>query len=125
MKAAMAVLLASFSAVFFGISNICFKKGTLPLGEFTLERVTSLGFLGELVTSKWIIAGVLLTIAAGVFYISAISYGDVVRVVAVLSLSYLVTAGLASLFLEESLTFLKAGGLGLIILGVVLVHIRG
>ncbi len=124
MKVGMAIALASTSAVLFGFSNICFKLGVSPLGEFTAERVTSLQFIQELLTSKWIIMGILLTIISGIFYIAAISFGEVVRVIAVLSLSYLVTAVLARVSLNESLTTFKIGGLALIIIGIVLVHVK-
>jgi len=120
----MAIALASASAVFFGFSNICFKLGIGPFGQIDAGKVASLQFIRGLLTSKWIIAGVLLTVASGVFYIAAMSYADVVKVVAVLSLSYLVTAILAVLFLSESMTALKLGGLGLIVLGIIVVHAR-
>lgn len=120
----MAIALASVSAIFFGFSNICYKIGIDPLGEFTAGKVLSVEFLSEFLTSKWVIAGVLLTAISGIFYITAMSYGDVVKVVAVLSLSYLVTAVLAKTYLGESLTMLKIGGLGLIVLGIILVHAK-
>jgi len=118
----IAVLLAAFSAVMFGVSNICYKMGMPAVGEFTLRRVATIDFIAQLVSSRWIIAGVVLTIISGAFYIAAISQGEVVGVVAVLSLSYLVTALLAYLFLDESLTTFKVGGIGLIVLGIILVH---
>ena len=118
----MAVLLASFSAILFGLSNICYKLGITPLGEFTLGRVASFEFLAQLAASKWIVAGIVLTIISGAFYIAALSHGEVVGVVAVLALSYLVTALLANLFLNESLTTFKIGGLALIVIGIVLVQ---
>ncbi len=124
MRVGMAIALASASAVFFGFSNICFKLGVEPFGQIDAGKVASLQFIRGLLTSKWIIAGVLLTAASGVFYIAAMSYADVVKVVAVLSLSYLVTAILAVLFLSESMTALKLGGLGLIVLGIIVVHAR-
>lgn len=122
LKVGMAIALASASAVFFGFSNICFKIGITPLGELTAGRMASLEFIQDVFTSKWIIAGILLTLVSGIFYITALSYGEVIRVIAVLSLSYLVTAILANLFLEESLTTFKVGGLVLIILGIIIVH---
>ena len=91
----MAIALASTSAILFGISNICFKLGITPFGELTVGKLASLAFLTDLLTSRWIVAGVLLTIVSGVFYVSAISYGEVAQVVAVLSLSYIATAILA------------------------------
>ncbi len=118
----MAIALASASAILFGISNICFKLGIDPVGEVTLGKVTSVDFLVDLLTSKWIIAGVLLTLLSGVFYVSALSYGEVGKVVAVLSLSYIATAILARVFLAEPLTTFKVGGFALIVMGIVLVN---
>jgi len=120
----MAIVLASASAVLFGFSNICFKLGIGRFGDVDVGTMGSLAFIRGLLTSRWVIAGALLTVASGVFYIAAISYADLVRVVALLSLSYLVTAVLARLLLSEPLTTLRAGGLCLIVLGVVLVHAR-
>jgi uncharacterized membrane protein len=116
------IVLASASAVLFGFSNISFKLGVTPLGELSLSRVASYQFLLELVTSKWIVAGVVLTVVSGAFYIAALSYGDVIKVVAVLALSYLVTALLARVFLGEVLNAFTVGGFILIIVGIVLVH---
>jgi uncharacterized membrane protein len=116
------VLLAAVSAVMFGVSNICYKLGMPEVGEFTIRRIVTVDFIAQLISSRWIIAGVALTIISGAFYIAAISQGEVIGVVAVLSLSYLVTALLAYIFLGESLTTFKIGGIGLIVLGVVLVH---
>jgi len=124
LKVGMAIALASASAVFFGFSNICFKLGVGPFGEIDAGKVASLQFIRSLLTSKWIIAGILLTVVSGAFYIAAMSYADVVKVVAVLSLSYLVTAILARLLLSESLTAFNLAGLGLIILGIIVVHAR-
>ena len=121
-KVDVAVLLATISAILFGLSNICYKLGIPPLDEFTLRKVTSLDFIAPLVTSKWVIAGVILTVISGLFYIAALSQGEVVRVVALLSLSYLVTAIMAYFFLGEPLTTFKIGGFGLIIIGIVLIH---
>ncbi len=119
----MAIALASTSAILFGISNICFKLGITPFGELTVGKVASLSFLADLLTSKWILAGVLLTLVSGLFYVSAISYGEVAKVVAVLSLSYIATAVLARLFLEEPLTTFKIGGFALIVAGIVMVQL--
>ena len=122
MRIGIAIALASTSAILFAVSNICFKLGITPLGELTIGKLTSTNFLLDLLTSKWIIAGVLLTLASGIFYLSAISYQDVAKVVAVLSLSYIVTALLARAFLAEPLTTFKLGGFALIVLGIVLVN---
>jgi drug/metabolite transporter (DMT)-like permease len=122
LKIGIALALASTSAIFFAISNICFKLGITPLGELTMGKLTSLKFLVDLLTSKWIVAGVLLTLTSGVFYLSAISYEEVAKVVAVLSLSYIVTALLARALLAEPLTTFKLGGFILIVLGIVMVN---
>jgi len=124
LRIGMAIALASVSAVLFGFSNICFKLGVGPMGEFTLSRIASAEFLTRLLASKWILSGVLLTAISGVFYVSAMSYGDVIKIVAVLSLSYLVTAILARIFLGESLTTLRILGILFIIAGIVLVNGR-
>jgi uncharacterized membrane protein len=123
LRIGLAIALASTSAILFGISNICFKLGIDPMGELTPGKVASLAFITDLLTSRWIAAGVLLTIVSGVFYVSAISYGEVAKVVAVLSLSYIATAILARVVLEEPLTTFKIGGFALIVAGVVMVHL--
>jgi len=124
LKLTIAFALAAVSSLFFGFSNICFKIGVGPLGELGLSKLLSAEYIGQIVGSRWIIAGVLLTICSGVFYLTALSYGELVQVVAVLSLSYLVTAVLANAFLDEALNITKIGGFALIILGILLVHLR-
>jgi uncharacterized membrane protein len=121
-KVNMAVMLAATSAILFGLSNICYKLGIPPLDEFTVRKVTSLDFIAPLITSKWVIAGVVLTVISGLFYIAALSQGEVVRVVAVLSLSYIVTAVMAFFFLGETLNTFRIGGFALIMVGIVLIH---
>lgn len=124
MKSGVAVALASASAIFFGFSNICFKLGVSSLGEIGAGKLGSVHLIRGLLTSRWIIAGLCLTGASGMFYIAAISRAEVLRVVAVLSLSYLVTAILARLFLGEPLTAYKVGGMCMIVLGIIVVHSR-
>ncbi len=124
MKAGLAIVLASISAVLFGLSNVCFKLGIDPFGELTPGSVSSARFLAELLTNKWIVLGILLTVASGIFYLGAMSYAEVMKVVAVLSLSYVTTALLANAFLNEALTATRIGGFAFIVLGIVLVHIR-
>ncbi len=98
--------------------------GIDPFGQLEASKLLNLGYIAEIIGSKWIIAGVLLTFGSGVFYLTALSYGDVIEVVAVLSLSYLVTAVLANWLLNESLTIYKMAGFALILFGIFLVHVR-
>lgn len=120
----IAFSLAAISSLLFGLSNICYKMGIDPFGQLEASKLLNLGYIAEIIGSKWIIAGVLLTFGSGVFYLTALSYGDVIEVVAVLSLSYLVTAVLANWLLNESLTIYKMAGFALILFGIFLVHVR-
>lgn len=104
------------------LGNVFLSEG---MRHFQPGSTSVLGWLVQaafhLTTSPWMIAGVSLLIVFLVAYLAALSWADLSFVLPATAPAYILTAGLAAVFLHEVVSPARWTGIGLIVAGTVLV----
>jgi drug/metabolite transporter (DMT)-like permease len=102
-------------AFFAAVGDVCLSRGMKEVGAVTFNNLPA---LVHAIFSPWIAIGVVLLIAFFVSYLSALSFADLTYVLPATSISYIVMALLACLFLHEQISSVRWAGIFLIALGV-------
>ncbi len=102
-------------AIFGSSGNVCLARGMRDFGAVTSSNWQR---LLTVFWSPWIVTGICLLILFFCSYLSALSWADLTYVLPATAISYVVTAFLAKLFLQENVTLWHWLGIGLITAGV-------
>jgi multidrug transporter EmrE-like cation transporter len=103
-------------------AQLLLKAATRPLAAFTVFDVDTLvRSIGILALSLPFWAGMMCYAVSVCVWLAALSKAPVSVAYPMLSLGYVVVAAVSALWLGESLTLMKAAGIGLICAGVLLV----
>ena len=115
--------LTTFAYLFTGIllnavAQLCLKSGTLKLGMISLLPETLLPTLWQLATNLPIMAGLSLYAFSVLTWIAGLSRVDVSIAYPLLSLGYVVNAVAAYFLFGEIISWQRALGIGIILIGV-------
>jgi drug/metabolite transporter (DMT)-like permease len=95
--------------------DVMLSRGMKQFGSISLDNWT---LIFSALLSPWVIAGIVLLIGFMSSYLTALSWADLTYVLPATSMGYIVTAGLAKLFLHETVTPKRWIGILLITIGV-------
>ena len=116
------ILVLSVAVLANSIGSVFLSKGMKQFeAADTVGAVWLLDFVWHAATSPWVIFGVLLLIVFLVSYLAALSEADLSFVLPATAPAYVLTAGLSSVFLNETITSSRWAGTFLIVLGTCLV----
>ena len=94
------------------LGNLLLKAGMNNLGSFEI---------GKLISNWQLVLGFVFYGVSSILYLRLIQFGEVTKIYpAVVSYMFIVLLILGAVFLKEELTLVKAVGIGVIILGIVL-----
>ena len=114
------VVLVVASAVIGGFAQILMKKGADLIGETTTLELLKTA-IPNLALNPYLILGLLVYAVSTLFYIVALSRGELSAVFPLISISFIVTAILSSYFLGEKLSLMRWAGTIVIVTGVFMV----
>ena len=104
------------------VGQVLLKTGMSQIGPIgSLGKLIRFGTLSSMFTNVYVIGGLLLYAAAGVFWLGALSNLNISFAYPLLSLAYVVAAVLGLVFLKEDITLLRWGGIVLVVAGCFLV----
>ncbi len=106
-----AILVVAVCAIIGAIGQLFFKIGS---------STVSMDIISWIFNTK-IIAGFVLYAVSSIFFIFALKHGSLSVLYPIIATSYIWVALLAMIFLGETMTFGRWGGIGLILLGVYLI----
>ena len=102
------------------------KSGMNQVGEIgSLGQLFNLGTLFHIFTNPRVLAGISLYVISLVLWLGALSTLNVSFMYPLLSLSYVITAIIAFVFLKESITLLHWAGISLVVGGCFLIMRTG
>lgn len=103
---------------FGAVGQILMKGGMNQIGEINdFEGFININMIFCIVTNVYIFVGLLLYAISAFLWLGALSTLDVSYMYPLLSLAYVLTAILASVFLTENITLLRWVGIGLVVAG--------
>ena len=104
------------------VAQFCFKKSAL--GHVQLEISSFLGaiqFVQAMIPSVYLWVGLFSVIVIFIIWSTVLSRVDLSVAVPVCSFSYITVPLVSALFFHEKISFLRWGGIGFILIGVILV----
>jgi drug/metabolite transporter (DMT)-like permease len=105
-----------------GTGHVMLAKGMKTIGDLTEAPTSRLGgMVSRVVSSPWVVFGVVLQAAFFFLYLTLLSRAEVSQVLPMTAFDYIVVALLAQLLLGEAVTAARWTGIGFIVLGVFLV----
>ena len=115
-------LVLSVAVVANSVGSVFLSKGMKQFnGDGAAGAAWLLDFSWHAATSPWVVFGVLLLVVFLVSYLAALSQADLSFVLPATAPAYILTAGLSSVFLNETITPSRWAGTFLIVLGTCLV----
>jgi len=105
------------------IGQILEKKGMVQIGA--IQGISSLfnpATLFRIITNPWVLLGVLCSVCGLILWLAVLSNLKVSYIYPLGSISYIVVVILAVVFLGESITWLRMGGVCLIVAGCFLLN---
>jgi len=114
------LLLVASAAIMGGVAQVLLKKGLMNVGKLSLIEMTK-QFVKITITNPYVFAGLLIYVISTIIYLAALSRGELSILYPIISISYVITAVLAVLFLNEKITITRWIGIITIVVGVFLV----
>ena len=122
MKPAIVLLLSAACALLTAAGQISLKTGVSAPGLVSLlQSGSTLPFLVRAMTTPLVIVGLALYVASSALWLTILARADVSFAFPLVSMAFVLTAGYAHFVLHEQVSFVRAFGIGLIILGVIFV----
>lgn len=104
------------------IGQIILKTGMSEVGKLKdLKSLVSAENIGKMATNKFVVIGIILYAFSAVLWLGALSALDVSYAYPFLSISYILVAILAFIFLKENVSLIRWTGIIVIIIGVYLI----
>ncbi|HWQ19578.1 MAG TPA: EamA family transporter [Methanotrichaceae archaeon] len=108
--------------VFGALGQISMKNGMNHMDKIDgIKDLFSLSTVAGIMTNQYVVLGLLLYSLSAFLWLGALSTLDVSFMYPLLSLAYVVTAGMAYLYLGESVSLFRWAGIVLVIAGCVLI----
>lgn len=121
-KLMFAITLLSICILAGAIGQISWKHAMSNMERIDdVERLMSAETVSNIITNKYILLGLLLYGLAFFLWLSAMSTLNISFMYPMLSLAYVLTAVLASVFLGEEVSFLRWTGIFIVVVGCVLI----
>lgn len=119
----------SLSTILFILTTVCagvagqlaLKHGMTQLGAQTFSTATLLTMITDMLTSPWVLLGLLFYVAGTFFWLMVLSRVDLSLAYPMLSTSYILVIASSWLLLGESVSMLRIAGAATILTGVILV----
>lgn len=120
----MSVLILIFATILLGIfGQLSMKKGMINIGEISLKELLTKR-LFSVVFEKFVFIGIVLYISSAAIWLVILSQEELSFAYPLIGIGYIVTAILAKIFFNESLTMFKILGIILIVIGAYIVVSR-
>jgi multidrug transporter EmrE-like cation transporter len=117
-----AIILVMICVLAGAAGQICWKQGMSRIEKINgMDDLLQLKTVWEIFTNSYIIIGIILYATSVFLWLGAMSTLDVSFMYPLLSLGYVVTAILASVFINENITLLRWVGITLIVGGCILI----
>jgi multidrug transporter EmrE-like cation transporter len=118
--------LVSFGLILSGVllnaaAQLLLKSGTNSVGQFSFTSANILPVGWRLATEPHIVGGLVCYVVSVIVWILALSRVEVSIAYPMLSIGYVVNAIAAWYLFDESITFMRIAGIGIIIAGVYMV----
>ncbi len=116
------ILLALFSISLGAVGQFLLKVGVSRIGGISFARENLVGTTVKIATQPFIVAGIVLFVLSMVVWLAVLSKMELSRAYPMVSISYVLVAVMARVFLGESITTSRALGIVIVLIGVVLVN---
>ena len=108
--------------VFGALGQISMKSGMNQMDKIEgIKELFSLGTVAGIMKNQYVMLGLLLYSLSAFLWLGALSTLDVSFMYPLLSLAYVVTAGMAYLYLGESISLFRWAGIFMVIVGCMLI----
>ncbi len=120
----MAVLILIFATILLAIfGQLSMKKGMINVGQISLKELLSKR-LFSVVFEKFVFIGIALYVSSAALWLVILSQEELSFAYPLIGIGYIVTAILAKIFFNETLTMFKILGIILIVVGAYFVVAR-
>jgi multidrug transporter EmrE-like cation transporter len=117
-----ALILVAICIVFGAVGQILMKNGMSQIGEIGgLSKLLNMTTIFRMFSNVYVIFGLILYAISAFLWLGALSSLNVSFMYPLLSIGYVLTALLGLVFLQESVTFLRWGGILFIVIGCFLI----
>ena len=117
-----ALTLVLICIVLGAVGQIVMKSGMSQVGEIGgVGQLFNFGTLFHIFTNPFVLTGILLYGMSLVLWLGAMSTLNVSYMYPMLSLSYIIAAALAFIFLKENITLLRGAGIIVVVIGCFLI----
>jgi len=119
-----AMLLFAIMVILQPVGQILEKKGMNQIGAITgISSLFNVSTLTKIITNPWVVLGVFCSALGLILWLAVLSNMKVSYIYPLGSISYIVVAVLAMIFLGESMTWIRMGGICLIVSGCFLINV--
>ncbi len=117
-RAMFALVLIAICIVMGAVGQILMKNGMSQVGQIGgWNKLLDPGIFANIFTNYFVIGGLVLYAISAFLWLGALSSRSISFLYPMLSLAYVLTAILGSVFLKESISLLRWLGIGLVIIG--------
>jgi multidrug transporter EmrE-like cation transporter len=117
------ILLALFSISLGAVGQFLLKVGVNRMGGLTFRRTELASTALKIVAQPHIVIGIMLFVLSMVVWLAVLSKMELSRAYPMVSISYVLVALMAKVFLGEHMSLMRMAGIAVILAGVVLVNL--